>query len=530
MRVNVAAVALCATLSAAKNVLPLRLDFSVHRGTLEADSVGNDPEFIKRDDKNNSVSLVLANEKTFYKTELEFGSNGDKVSVVIDTGSSDLWIPSNDVQCLDTSRFKRDVKKTSGSSRGSFKPLIKDASQSQGGLTPSNTCTSYGSFATENSDTFHVNSSVNPFAIHYADNSKATGVWGYDNVKIGNHVVKDLSFAVANVSSSNIGVLGIGYASLEATTMYSDQSSYYSSSYTSYGGGYMYENLPMKLKSNGLIKKNVFSMYLNSPELQTGTVLFGAVDHAKYEGKLQTVQIVGSDDAFYEDPNRIIVVSSGISIDDNGNEITVSSDPHPALLDSGSTISFFPQRLLDQLGEALGGTYSTSAGAYKVPCVNDSNVSVQISFGGAVISVPYANLLLPIASSCYLGVLAQSEDSDYILFGDNILTSAYLVFDLDDDTLSLAQAKYTDDEDIEVISDSIPRAVLAAGYSSTSYMEYYPSSDPTATANVRAGSSTSGAATNGSRGHKSSLASTDMKLPTTTLALLMGAISIVALL
>lgn len=67
----------------------------------------------------------------------------------------------------------------------------------------------------------------------------------------------------------------------------------------------------------------------------------------------------------------------------------------------------------------------------------------------------------------FLSVLQQSG-SDYILFGDNVLRSAYLVYDLDDFEISIAQARYTTEEDISVISSSVPNAIQAPGYSSTS--------------------------------------------------------------
>lgn len=80
----------------------------------------------------------------------------------------------------------------------------------------SNTCTSYGTFNTENSDSF-VQNDTDTFVIGYADGTFASGIWGHDTVRIGNLSVEDLSFAVANESSSDIGVLGIGLPGLEVT-------------------------------------------------------------------------------------------------------------------------------------------------------------------------------------------------------------------------------------------------------------------------------------------------------------------------
>lgn len=64
--------------------------------------------------------------------------------------------------------------------------------------------------------------------------------------------------------------------------------------------------------------------------------------------------------------------------------------------------------------------------------------------------------------------ILQQSGSDYILFGDNVLRSAYLVYDLDEFEISIAQARYTTEGEISVISSSVPNSIQAPGYSSTS--------------------------------------------------------------
>lgn len=519
MKLHVATSITYAALVVAKNVIPLKLDFNVYRGSKEDHSVDYKPHFVKRSGTNGSISIEIHNQKTFYMSTIEAGSQGDKVSLIVDTGSSDIWVPSSDVQCYLTPamRRKRDLNKHDIISE--IYGVSQDAkARDEHKLAPSNTCTQYGSFTTAGSDTFHVNSSAQQFTVEYSDSTRAVGFWGYDDVKIGQVTINNLLFAVANQSSCAIGVLGLGYPSLETTRINSIL-------------GYEYQNLPMKLKDYGLIQKKAYSLYLNSPQYQTGSVLFGAVDHAKYEGQLQTVPIVGVDSGYYPDPNRFIIILSGIIIENYGESTTVTTNLYPVLLDSGSTLSYFPQSLIDQLGKAMGGVYSKASRAYNIPCSSDPNVRINFNFSGAVISVPYGNFLIQSAGLCYLAVFPLNPD--YMVLGDNFLTSAYVVYDLENDTISLAQAKYTDEEDIEIISDSIPRASTAPGYSSTSYMTSYDLSNPRATAKIMSGSITStdpqSTATN-SNEPKLSLASSINKFPTISLAMWLGAISIVALL
>ncbi|KAI5904824.1 Candidapepsin-9, partial [Candida parapsilosis] len=256
--------------SKTKNVSPtsFKVNFNVRRGSardLLSPSEDSKPKFVKRDNDGSS-EMELVNEKTFYLANLYIGSNEDKNQVLVDTGSSDLWVMSHDLECYGYGyrKKKRDAKnvvsfgngpkfieenevndrptksrntnkvpvnKAEGSAYNSFTYLTDSPEASEdpepsydtysyysyesyyGG---SNTCTSYGTFNTENSDSF-VQNDTDPFMISYADNSFAIGIWGHDTVRIGDLLVEDLSFAVANESSSDVGVLGIGLPGLEVT-------------------------------------------------------------------------------------------------------------------------------------------------------------------------------------------------------------------------------------------------------------------------------------------------------------------------
>lgn len=511
-----------------------RLGFDIHRGDNTYDtSPDYKPEVRKRD---GSVEMVISNQRTFYMASLAVGSNRNNVSVLVDTGSSDFWLMSHDVDCVAaaTSYSKRDVvispfPGADDLSTTNQKAAVDAAAEEKddcvffcgsdtdtltastvviggghvGGesstvrATGSNTCTQYGSFDTSESSSFKSNDSAPDFSIVYGDQTSANGTWGYDTVVISNATIHDLSFAVVNQTDSNVGVLGIGLPGLETT---------YSSGGTS---RYQYDNLPLKMKNSGLIAKSAFSLYLGEATASSGTVLFGAVDHAKYSGQLTTVPIINTLKSWgYNQPIRLDVAVDGIYINDSSTDYTITSNTYSALLDSGSTLSYFPVALIRRLGETLGGSYSSTIGAYVINCFDDDSVTFTIDFNGATVAVPLPNLVMRYGSTCILGVLPQS--SSYILFGDNVLRSAYLVYNLDDYEISIAQAKYTKDEDIEVISDSVPSAVRAAGYSSTAISAVTESS---AAAALRSGSSSS--TRSGSQSSSSSTSSKSSESPST---------------
>ncbi|OBA17950.1 acid protease [Metschnikowia bicuspidata var. bicuspidata NRRL YB-4993] len=461
-----AAVTSAASTPEVPRVGALKMDFSVLRGSsLSSAKKGNVPALIKRD---GLAELTLTNEQTYYSSTLKVGSQGAENDVVVDTGSSDLWVMSSDVDCSSTSTsFRRSIENFE---RFSHRRLMSfempdstetDATDKNKRADSTNTCTASGSFNTADSSSFQVNTTAPDFSISYADGTYATGYWGYDYIDFGSANVSDCSFAVVNDTSSDIGVFGIGLAQLETT---------YSG--TTATSPYTYENFPLRLKATGAINKVVYSLYLNSADALSGSVLFGAVDHAKYSGQLQTVPLVNIYSLFFTNPIRFDIVLDSITLESSSQNVTVSSSSIAALLDSGTTLTYLPSAILSSLVSLLDASTSSS-GYYTVDCDYDSDdIYAVFNFSGVEIKVPMSDLIILLGFQCYLGVLEQSSSSltstTYAILGDNFLRNAYIVYDLEDYEISLAQVNFSSSEDIETVTSSIPLAVQAEGYSSTS--------------------------------------------------------------
>lgn len=459
----------------------------------EESTADDEPVFSKRA---GSTVMTLTNQKTYYDTVLNIGSNQQSVRVLVDTGSSDLWIPSSNVVCsyqgplvassneIDTESMARPrivdleslLDEIDSHTKTDNDHLDKRATStiwsvptSSATRSPgSNMCTLYGSFNPGQSSSFNLNLSAPQFSIKYADSSFASGYWGTDTVSFGNVNVTDLSFAIANSTSSSIGVLGIGLPGLETTNVGSTVNSY---------NAYLYENLPMRLKSTGIINTNAYSLYLNKAGSLTGTILFGGVDHAKYSGTLQVLPVLRLPLQSRNDPPmRLQIVLSGVLIHGNQQNVSISSAPVAALLDSGTTYSYFPSNVVKNIVNLLDGKASSANNLYLVSCsyLNDG-YNVTFSFSGVLIDVPLSNLIIRSRDTCFLTIFsldAGSVSLPTVILGDNFLQSAYVVYDLENYQIALAPAVYTDQEDIEVISSTIPLAVTAAGYSSSSTANY----------------------------------------------------------
>jgi candidapepsin len=476
----------------------VQIDFDIYRAN-SFDSIGDSENnrkgayLTKRD---GVAEMQIMNMQTFYMVEILLGSNQNSQNVLIDTGSSDLWVMSHELTCLSSTRkrdtsfsvfkdkqivspnlnnqhqpnhqnlvqnFPRDEFDVSGDDDddddvndvdgkwGIFTTIYATQTSGPGVATgvpaSSNTCTQYGSFDTGDSTSFKRNYSTPDFRILYADGTSASGIWGTDTLVFGNTTVDNFSFAVANRTSSDVSVFGIGLPALQVTTQY----------------GITYANLPIKLRQDGTIAKAAYSVFLGSSTATSGTILFGGVDHAKYTGDLVTVPIISLTSG---PPNRLLAKVNSISLNSSSNSVVVTSNLYSANLDTGSTLSYFPSSLLNSLVSALGGGSGTSQGYTIVKCPT-SNQFMSINFSGRVVRVPLSDLVLRYGGTCLLGVIEQSSSSPYILFGDNVLRSMYVVFDLDDLQISIAQASYSKNTNIEAIGKSVPSAVLAASYSNT---------------------------------------------------------------
>ncbi|CEP20462.1 unnamed protein product [Cyberlindnera jadinii] len=504
------------------------LPFKVSRGdTYESSTRGAQARLVKREGPDGTVIMVLENQSSFYSVDLQLGSNNQSVIVLVDTGSSDLWVMGSDnVYCspgTTTSDRKKMLKKRyrqlSDSEiihelgldhQGKYRQLNDssfleslthelDTSLFDGSVNKANAgtrssssrdsratidCSEYGTFDSSSSTSFVSNNTE--FFILYGDSTFAYGTWGYDNVVIDGLEVSGLSFAVANETNSSIGVLGIGLEGLETT---------YSGSLAG-SNRYTYSNLPMKMVEDGLIHKRAYSLYLNDVDAEEGNIIFGGVDHAKYTGNLTSVPVINTlESSGYSEAIKLEITLQDVSFDGT----SVLDSVEYALLDSGTTLTYLPSSVVSALADQIGATYSSRYGYYIMDCPDDTgNQNITFTFDGTQIACPLSNFILAADTSgttCVFSIMS----SDTVILGDSFLRSGYIVYDLDDLVIALAQVKFTDETDIEVITSSIPNAVTATGYSSTA-----ATNDNGATVGVLGSVSTSTSESNSDSGSSSS--------------------------
>ncbi|KAK9359782.1 aspartic peptidase domain-containing protein [Lipomyces starkeyi] len=379
----------------------------------------------------NTVQEILDNYDYLYYANVSVGTPGQNLRLQIDTGSSDIWVQSGE------NRFCQES---------------------------SNPCNETGIFEPQDSSTFSIIS--DNFYIAYGDGSYAKGDYAYDTFEIGGAAVKNLTIAVATDANSTEGIMGIGYPTNEAVV-------------SAYGSSYQYKNLPDLLVEQRFIQSRAYSLWLNDLEASTGSILFGGVDRAKYSGNLVKLPL----DLYTGEsqPSEFFVTLDGVgytNADGSRNEM-VSNMDEPVLLDCGTSFNYLPDGALRAIANAVSASYNTRLGYYVQSCtVTSVNASIDFYFGGVTIKVPLKEILYPAVTSsgrqltftngqpvCLLTV-ASNSDLGVSILGDTFLRSAYVVYDLDNNVISLAQTVFNETKsDIVAIgtgTTAVPGATAAS--------------------------------------------------------------------
>lgn len=432
----------------AATVLQLRTAVAAGPGYLQLDTIrkqhDNGPNWynrlIKRADPH---ELKVSHPRNFYYTvNITVGDPPQEFQANLDTGSSDLWvIDKNNPFCAKTDEQWQMAFQ--------YEEYIA--------------CNMSGTFDPGASTTLNKTDEDCYFA--YGGTGTAKGKWAYDDVGIAGTTIKQLRLGVAEVANNTM-VLGIGLPRGEyGVTYFNDEP---------------YPNLPARMAQEGIINSNAYSLWLNDLDSNSGSILFGGVDHAKYEGTLQTLPIV--DAAYYYHQTTLSVMMSGLTLspkEDDSNPVQLFSGNIAVMLDSGSSMCSLPYEVVNNFGDAIDGEYASETGLYYTRCNYEGYL--EFEFNGFSIKAPFSDFLSPAGSGdtystysdgtpqCFIGMKQSAySDGPYIL-GDSFLRNAYVVYDLDRMEISMAQAKFgVSDSNIEAIdSNGVPSATKAQGYDQT---------------------------------------------------------------
>ncbi|KAK4137042.1 acid protease [Trichocladium antarcticum] len=404
--------------------------------------VGAGPELARRGTY--AQQLVNSVEKGGYFTQVTVGTPPQTITMLLDTGSSDAWVLGHEADlCTD-----RDLQDLYGMScADTYNPGKSSTSKM-----------------------------VKPdgFKIVYLDRGTASGDYIRDDFGIGGVTIESLQMAHVTQAVRGTGILGLGFSVSEKAST-------------------KYPNIIDEMANQGLIGCKAYSLYLNDRRTDSGTILFGGIDTDKFIGPLQILPLHRPDGGNY---SSFEVNFTSVSVTyTNGTRLEVHTamldHPAPAVLDSGTTLSYLPDQMATALNTALGAIYDPAMRTTVIDCTYltaEPNLAMTFEFApsAALITVPLWELVLdilpanyhpppktPFARACVFGIQSTAlfssspptgpgKQPNFTLLGDTFLRSAYAVFDLTHYQIGLAQANLNSSTStvVELSADgtSLPRA------------------------------------------------------------------------
>jgi hypothetical protein len=319
-----------------------------------------------------------------YMVELAIGTPPQTIKVIIDTGSSELWVNPD---CTTASSVpQRDE------------------------------CFDNGFYDPSDSSSLQVSDSVEE--LRYGIGS-ATIQYVRDNIELpGSDVELDaVQFGVA-VESTQIshGILGL-----------------------SFGKGL---NLPYNTFIDELVEQDVIEtrsvgigLGFKNEEADSGLITFGGLDTKKFVGKLHTSPILKPQ--LGEGLWRYWVTLDSISATDpNGISKTYTDEPFAVFFDTGATLSYLPRSIVEELGRDIGARYNARLDLNIVPC--DLEGTINFTFGNFTVEVALKEFTWELSDGVTCAMGAEPDDEGHFILGASFLRSVYTVFDMDTPALHFA--------------------------------------------------------------------------------------------
>ncbi|KAM9299445.1 cathepsin D-like [Gastrophryne carolinensis] len=320
-----------------------------------------------------------------YYGEISIGTPPQNFTVIFDTGSSNLWVPSIHCSFFDFACWFHQ-KYNSGTS-SSYK----------------------------RNDT--------KFAIQYGTGS-LEGFLSQDTVVIGGLPILNQTFAeavkqpgIVFVAAKFDGILGMGYPAISVDGVLP-----------------LFDNI-MKQK---LVEKNIFSFYLNrNPDAPVGgELLFGGTDAKYYTGEFHYLNVTRM--AYWQIQADEVRVGSQLALCKGGCQ---------AIVDTGTSLITGPAEEVRALHMAIGAL-PLLAGEYMVDCEKIPSLPV-ISFilGGVQYNLTGEEYVLKISRfgrticlSGFMGLDIPPPAGPFWIIGDVFIGRYYTVFDRDSNRVGFARA------------------------------------------------------------------------------------------
>lgn len=223
-------------------------------------------------------------------------------------------------------------------------------------------------------------------------------------------------------------------------------------------------------------------MLIFPQDAKSGSILFGGIDTAKYEGDLTSLALYPTQSDGIIREFAVSWTSLAVTSDSGTSNLTTADfAAKTVVLDSGSTSSILPDDTLHALYNVVGAVY-VGAGIAVLPCnMRNTPGTIDIGFGGPngpIIKIPLSELILPFiigttwpnwddvhpeeGKKCQLSIGPASLGSGELIFGDSIMRSMYIVYDLANKRVAVAPTKFNATDSNVVAFPSLNASIPSA--------------------------------------------------------------------
>ena len=149
--------------------------------------------------------------------------------------------------------------------------------------------------------------------------------------------------------------------------------------------------------------------------------------------------------------------------------LTLEYLPAPVVLDSGTAASILPAAIVQNIYTTFGAIFNLSLRDVTCPCsLAKSDATINFHFVGKIIHAPIREFVrqasvldsMPGEGACIFDLAPEYGQFATYLLGDSFLRSAYVVYDLSNNKIALAQTVFdaTTSDIMEIVNgtDGIP--------------------------------------------------------------------------
>ncbi|KAL7917962.1 aspartic peptidase domain-containing protein [Trichoderma austrokoningii] len=394
--------------------------------------------------KRSAIEAVLENMDFFYAVEIGLGTPPQNVTVLVDTGSSELWV----------------------------NPDCSNApSQQQEQL-----CRTLGQYNPGRSKT----PPVGPFGseeINYGDPSDSSTQTSVDIT----YYADVLSFGKAQVKNQTFGVVTSSQGQAQGIMGLAPDV------HGGFPGDEPYSLLLNTMADQGVIASRVYALDLRHASSETGAIIYGGLDRSKFIGSLEARPIVPGIQG--EARLAVNLTTLGLTLDTSQNFKLGSADTN-VMLDSGTSLTRMHSAAALPILEALGAQ-DDGEGYFYVPCsTRNAGGSVDFGFGSKTVRVAFSDFILSASDSsgessgddadslCYVGLVLTTDQQ---ILGDTVLRAGYFVFDWDNKQVHIAQAADCGSSDIVAVSNGTNAVPNVQGNCNANAATFTGTGGPTAT-------------------------------------------------